>query len=140
MFHSRTYLDRLLPFHQHGPTSASSRVGTDGSEVVQDVEHPQGSCLWIVAPHLYLHDRDPPALGFDAYSFKPKQFLCLRLNPTTRSVGATESMVCHVRGQALGRGYILNSQCCQTRVGSLCKSFPREAGQRKSVGELRTGI
>lgn len=36
--HSRAYLDRFLPSHQHIPTTMSSRVGTDGSKVVQAVD------------------------------------------------------------------------------------------------------
>lgn len=57
--HIRAYLNRFLPFHQYIPTTMSSGVRTDGSDVVQAVEHPHGSCLWFIVPHLHQRDCEP---------------------------------------------------------------------------------
>lgn len=57
--HGRAYLNKFLPSHQQVPTTMSSRVGTDGSKVMQVVEDPHGSCLWFMVPHLYQRDCEP---------------------------------------------------------------------------------
>lgn len=83
-------------------------------------------------------------MGPDADGFEPKQFLCLRLDLTTGSAGATEDAVFH--GEAMGIGRLGVFQTHDRAKSGLfltlqvLSTIPREFGPRRSIGQLKTGL